>query len=312
MPPWSFKNFAKDAAHKTFPRPLRRLVPDLAPSLMQFALYWPHDHKAGTYARPVRFAGQLETPADQLPVPPPNLWAHYCTTTDSWLRSGQEDTETMRKLLAASGAPIEDAGRILDMGCAAGRMIRHLADLTQQVQVWGTDMWTDPILWCQDHLSPPFYFTVNTVVPHLPFEDRSFGLVYCGSLFTHIDDLVEAWFLELHRIIRPGGRLYFSVNDRHSIDIFDGKGDPGSYERFWERTSGKHEWDQYVISYAQLPGYRRLRDGDAYMVTKGRSMRAQVMWDTDVLCQRLDYGWRPCSVTPEGYGHQTTVLLERL
>jgi SAM-dependent methyltransferase len=150
------------------------------------------------------------------------------------------------------------------------------------------------------------------MVPHLPFEDRSFDLVYCGSLFTHIDDLAEAWFLELHRILRSGGRLYFSINDRNAIGIFDGRGKPDSYPRFHERNGGKEVWDAFVAAYSQLPGYRGLRSGDAYMVTMGRSMHSNVMWDTEVLCRRLSYGYRSCSITPEGYGHQTTVLLERL
>jgi SAM-dependent methyltransferase len=217
----------------------------------------------------------------------------------------------MRKILAASGAPIEDAGRILDLGCAGGRMIRHLADLTPQVQVWGCDIWADAVMWCQDNLAPPFWFATTTVVPHLPFADGSFGLAYCGSLFTHIDDLAEAWFLELHRIIRPGGRVLFSVNDRHAVKVFDGDGDPASYPRYWERTGGQQVWEGFTAMIAADPAYQRFRDGDTWKVSMGRDGMAHVMWDTDVLCRRLSYGWKCCSVNPESYGHQTFVLLER-
>ena len=75
--------------------------------------------------------------------------------------------------------------------------------------------------------------------PHLPFEDRSFGLVYCGSLFTHIDDLAEAWLAELHRVLRPGGRLYFSIHDQHSVRILEGEGDPAAYAGYYERTRAR-------------------------------------------------------------------------
>jgi SAM-dependent methyltransferase len=285
------------------------VAPQAAPALMQFAHYWAHDPGSSTYARPVT---PVAGGGGKLPVPPRDYWAYYCTTAESYLASGEEDVAVMRRLLANSGAPAEEAGRILELGCAGGRMIRHLTDLPPAVQVWGCDIWASAILWCQDHLSPPFWFAVNTMAPHLPFEDRSFGLVYCGSLFTHIDDLAETWFLELRRILRPGGRLYFSVNDRHAQAIFDGRGDPAAYPRYWERSGGKAAWDVYVEAFERVPGYGRLRDGDAYMVTKGRSLDAQVMWDADVLCERLAYGWRCCSVTPEGYGHQTVILLERL
>jgi hypothetical protein len=48
------------------------------------------------------------------------------------------------------------------------------------------------------------------------------------------------------------------------------------------------------------------------MFTMGRSLEAHVMWNTDVLCERLSWGYRPLSVNPHSYGHQTTVLLERI
>ena len=48
------------------------------------------------------------------------------------------------------------------------------------------------------------------------------------------------------------------------------------------------------------------------MITMGRSTTSHVMWDADALCRRLEYGFRKVAVTPESYGHQTTVLLERI
>jgi SAM-dependent methyltransferase len=278
---------------------------------MQFAQYWAHEHNAECYSRPIAPDRSTTDPSSPLPVPPREFWANYCESAESFLASGREDCETMSRLLAESGAPIEEAGRILELGCAGGRMLRWLTQLTPETQLWGTDIWSSAILWCQDHLSPPCYFATNTIVPHLPFEDRSFGLVYCGSVFTHLDDIAEAWFLELHRILRPGGRLYFSVNDRHAVGVFDGNADPDAYPRYYERTGGKHNWDAFVSANTPRPDYQRFRRGEAYMLTMGRSMSAHVMWDSEALCRRLDYGYKKCSITPEAYGHQTTILLER-
>jgi SAM-dependent methyltransferase len=215
----------------------------------------------------------------------------------------------MSGILADYDAPLHNADRILELGCAAGRMTRWLANL--DAEVWGVDIWSTAILWCQDNLRP-LQFATTTMTPHLPFEDQSFDLVYCGSVFTHIDDLADTWFLELHRILRPGGRLYFTINDHHAVNIFDGNGHPGDYERFYERTGGKDAWDQFVAMIEAEPDYQRFRNRDAYMVTLGRSMSAHVMWDTDVLTDRLRWGYRLNVITPAAYGHQTTVLLERV
>lgn len=218
----------------------------------------------------------------------------------------------MAKILATSDAAIEDAGMILDLGCAAGRMTRHIPAMAPRARVFGADIWAGAILWCMDYLSPPCEFAVTTMAPHLPFEDRSFDLVYCGSLFTHIDDLEAAWFAELRRILRPGGHLYFSVNDHNAADIFEGRGDPAAYPGYWERTVGKASWDSFVTALQALPDYQRFRRREAYMVTMGRSMNAHVLWDSDWLCERLSSSFRKLSVNPHSYGHQTTVLLERI
>jgi SAM-dependent methyltransferase len=303
----SLKDRLKSVADPRITAQVRRSLPDVAPRLQRLGLYWPHDPDAPTYSRPA-----VSVRGEDLPLPPRSLWADYCTSAESYLASGREDCETMREILGAGGGKFEDAGRILDLGCAGGRMIRHLAGVATQAQVWGCDIWTDAVAWCQANISPPFWFATTTVVPHLPFEDRSFGLVYCGSLFTHIDDLAEAWFLELHRILRPGGWLYFSVNDRHAVDVFDGKADPAAYARYHERTGGQDNWDAFVASCRADPEYQRFRQGDAWMATLGRDAMAHVMWDTDVLAQQLGYGYYCRSVNPESYGHQTTVLLERI
>ena len=75
------------------------------------------------------------------------------------------------------------------------------------------------------NLTPEFHFITNTTEPHLPFEDKHFDLVYCGSVFTHIMDLPDAWFLELRRVVKRGGLLYITVNDKHSAEVIFAKYD---------------------------------------------------------------------------------------
>lgn len=273
----TFKSRVKRAIDPRVSGAMRRSLPAIAPGLQRAAQYWPHASGIAPYSRTEAAA------SGELPVPPRDLWADYGDSPDAYLASGLEDVTVMRKILAASGAPVEDAGRILDLGCAGGRMIRHLADVTPYSQVWGCDIWGSAIEWCQGHLSPPYSFATTTVAPHLPFADASFGLVYCGSLFTHIDDLAEAWWLELHRIIRPGGRLVFSVNDRHAADIITGRGNPAAHARYRERA-GARNWDGFASMLTASPEYQRFRRGEAWMVSLGRDTgMSHVLWDADTL-----------------------------
>jgi hypothetical protein len=114
--------------------------------------------------------------------------------------------------------------------------------------------------------------------------------------------------LELHRTLRPGPRLYFSVNGRHSASILLSGADLLAY---WERTGGREGWDSFAALLRDREDFQRFMRGDAYTFTMGRSMVAHVMWDPEVLCRRLTYGSNIDSVTPEAYGHQSVVLLER-
>ena len=196
------------------------------------------------------------------------------------------------------------------MGVAGGRLLRHLADLAPTQEIWGVDVWATAILWCHENLSPPFHFATTTVTPHLPFEDRSFGLILAGSVWTHIDDLAEAWALEVYRLLRPGGRLYFTINDRSAVKFFEGGGDPADRVRFIERIR-PHLWDDWLDRLKHDEGYQRFVRGEVQMVTMGRSTQAQVLWDVDYLLKRWGPRWRRCSVTPNAYGHQTGILLAR-
>jgi len=247
-----------------------------------------------------------------LPVPPSNLWASYGTSVEEYLESGRENVEKMLQIIKQSGTPLATAGRILELGCAAGRMIRWLADLAPVCKIWGIDISSSAILWCKEQLSPPFHFVTTTVSPHLPFEDHYFDCIYAGSIFTHIDDLVDTWFLELRRVLRPGGRLYFTVNDQTSVAIFDGQRTQEESERYYKRTRGKENWDWFIETISMNAGYQRFKCKEAMMVTINRSVDSHVLWDVKFLCKRQEPFYRVLSITEKAYGHQTGVFLERV
>ena len=176
-------------------------------------------------------------------------------------------------------------------------MLRWLTEFAGHGEVWGTDVSAEHIVWCSQHLAPPFHFLVNTTLPHLPFEDRYFDVVYAGSVFTHIDDLAQAWFLELRRVLRPGGKLYVTIHDRHSIHLLT-----------------------HALPWREVPFAAFLRHNQDYaefaptnfaMFTLGRSTESQVFYDVESLCERLHGLFKVLSVTEEAYGYQTAVLLEK-
>jgi ubiquinone/menaquinone biosynthesis C-methylase UbiE len=215
------------------------------------------------------------------------LWLGY-----DYLAQGAEHVRRMLAIAAASGYVPADGDQILDLGCGAGRMIRHLAPLAGRCEIWGSDISAPHIFWCTRHLSPPFRFLTNTKTPHLPFADGSFRFIYCGSLFTHIDDLADAWLLELRRLLAPDGRLYVTIHDEHTVALFDAWQDPPPLPR----------------AIREAPAYAEAKAGFD-MFTVGRDNHSQVFYTRDYFERMASAGFEILSVTPEAYFYQTAVLM---
>jgi hypothetical protein len=114
---------------------------------MQIANCYPHRPEDDSYtllAYPLAGGAQ---PTSQPPVPHPSLWVNYGTTNQEYFESGREDIAKMRQILEEAGSRIETAERILEFGCAAGRLIRWLDDLATSREIWGVDIWASAILW---------------------------------------------------------------------------------------------------------------------------------------------------------------------
>jgi ubiquinone/menaquinone biosynthesis C-methylase UbiE len=196
--------------------------------------------------------------------------------------------------------------RILDFGCAAGRMIRWFKDISHACEIWGVDIMAEAIQWCQSNLSPPFYFVTTTSYPHLPFEDRYFDFIYSGSVFTHIADLADTWRLELKRILRPGGKLLNTVSDNHAVEILL---DPQRCPDYWKRLQ---QWTEAAVK--KDPGLDFSNYGMIAISCKpgeGSQEDAHVFYHRDYITKFWGRFFTIASVTPDAYGHQTAVLLEK-
>ena len=262
------------------------------------AKYYPYEAASTSYLLR-KMNESLRVAGSELPIPPLELRIHG-GSAEEYLSLGPELVARMKSILAERGFLLSPESRVLDFGCGDGMMIRAFYDLAQSSEVWGVDINATQIVWCQQHISPPFKFATTTSFPHLPFGDSYFDLIYAGSVFTHIDDLSEAWLLELKRIVRPGGRLYLTVHDRHTIDIIYAT-KPSLYpllQRF-EEESHFTATDFAMFSIGRTPGA-----GD-------RREQAQVFYDIEYLRKHWGNYLTILSVTPEAYGYQTAVVLEK-
>lgn len=149
----------------------------------------------------------------ELIAPPAELRynvAGDCTIPE-FLAAGERTVLDIEQALAAIGRSLESAGAMLDFGCGCGRLLLAL-ERRGVPALTGCDVDARGVEWCQRHLRHS-RSVVNGHLPPLPFADSSFDLIWCGSVFTHLDeDRQDCWLEELHRVLSPGGVLLASVH----------------------------------------------------------------------------------------------------
>ena len=109
--------------------------------------------------------------------------------------------------------------RYFELGCASGRVVRHLAYHTA-AQVWCCDINKRHTEWIRLFLPERINVFHSSAIPNLPLEDNSIDVATAFSVFTHIDDFETAWLLELRRILRPGGLAYLTVSTDHTWEQY--------------------------------------------------------------------------------------------
>ena len=230
----------------------------------------------------------------RLPIPPKELWLGYGSDAQAYISGGEHHVTAMIRALEENGFSIGGAKRILEFGCGGGRMIRHLPEIALNAELWGVDISAEHIRWCIENLTPAIHFATTTVVPHLPFEDRYFDLIFCGSVFTHIEDIQESWLLELGRVLRPSGKLYITIDDEHTVSLLD--------TQYRDHSLAKLMQEQPTYS---------TNKNDFNMIVVGRGASSHVFYNSRYFQFITPPIFRWISLTPEAYYFQSAVILEK-
>lgn len=158
---------------------------------------------------------------DEMPLPPSRLRVLVdgrSGDAGAFFRIGEQMCRSIQGAVADSGAgPLR---AILDFGCGCGRVARHWAAV-EGPEIYGCDYNPELVAWCSDNL-PFLRVARNELAPPTPYVTGSFDLVYALSVFSHLDEQLQAgWLEEFQRLLRPGGLLVLSVLGerlRHRLD----------------------------------------------------------------------------------------------
>lgn len=99
--------------------------------------------------------------------------------------------------------------RVLDAGCGAGPLMASLRE--RGASVAGFDRSAAMIDLARRRLGPDAELRVADLADPLPYDDAGFDDVFCSLTLHYLEDW-SGPLAELRRVLRPGGRVFISVN----------------------------------------------------------------------------------------------------
>jgi SAM-dependent methyltransferase len=190
---------------------------------------------------------------------PPKALAYDAYSAPDWDFYKKSGTETALYLssIAQRYLPNDSSIRILEWGCGPARVIRHIhTAFGAKADVYGSDYNSETIRWCSQSI-PGVQFSLNGLLPPLPFPEGMFDFIYSISVFTHLSELViHEWIDELRRVTHSGSIVIITTNG----DSFLSKLLPDELETYKSRgivVRGNVEEGKRVFITCQSPAYLR-------------------------------------------------------
>lgn len=273
-------------------------LPPIAKLASEAALQQEAEATFGIGERVAGYSGR-----DTAPIPSSGDREYYWGENHAsyWL-SGLSDALAVVQQAARLGLGAD--ARYFELGCASGRVVRHIAFQTP-VAISCCDINKRHTEWVRLFLPRRINVFHNSVMPHLPIEDNSIDIATAFSVFTHIDDFEAAWLLELRRVLRPGGLAYVTVATDHTWE---------RYKQGWIREQFMPLADKisdYAIDEPFFAGPLP-RPKTVLWWEAGRDVyNAMVFHDTAYIRREWGRIFGVLDIIPEGHRYQDVVLLTK-
>lgn len=213
---------------------------------------------------------------DGVQLPPPHL--RFCGP------EFRDDRFFLRSARGEADRLVEECGvrppaRVLDVGCGPGRLAIGIIDrLGEPAAYTGIDVHRPSIEWCRRYIGarhPAFRFhhldarnarynpaaAAAAASTRLPADDAAFDVAYLYSVFSHmLAEDVRAYLGELHRVLVPGGALFFTGFVEE--DVPDVTENPPGYRRPWSGPLHCVRYDRaYLAAMLADAGFDLVRFG---------------------------------------------------
>lgn len=140
----------------------------------------------------------------------------YAGDAFHYLSAGLSGLRCIERAIGAAGKDI-GKGAILDFPCGFGRVLRWMRVRFPDARITAAEIDRDAFNFCATN------FQVTPLESKIPISslelDAEYDLIWCGSLFTHIDESAAVDLLRFfHDHLAPGGLCVFSTHGRRAVE----------------------------------------------------------------------------------------------
>jgi len=140
------------------------------------------------------------------PLPPYDIAydAFSDLVPDHYIKLGKEHADIVSNLIKKYKP---NAKSIYEWGCGPMRVLRQIPNNfpENKINYFGSDYNKKSVNWAQKNF-PNIKISLNELKPPLPFDDNSFDVIYCISVFTHLSEELSIKYInDIYRILKYDG-----------------------------------------------------------------------------------------------------------
>lgn len=105
-------------------------------------------------------------------------------------------------------------GKLLDLGSSDGETLNHIAELRPDLHLCSADKFGHP----EKYPARCDFQRLDFTRDQMPWPDRSMDAITCMHVIEHLDSL-QNLLLEVARLLKPGGRVYFETPHPKTVNL---------------------------------------------------------------------------------------------
>ena len=149
---------------------------------------------------------------------------------------------------------------VLDIGAGNGLMQMKLSEYRQHIRFISVDKYD----YSGDY-PPDTFFQVDVTSETLPIDAETIDAVFCSHVLEHLISY-ELLILEIRRVLKPGGKLYFESPGLRSVflpSLKMGQGRDVPLNFYDDPTHIKPYTEQALYLLARKMGFKKIKTGKA-------------------------------------------------